>query len=192
MSSGWADRRRRADFEREALPQLLALYYFALRLAGDEALAEDLVQDACLRAYRSWDRYTPGTNCKAWLMTILYRLFLDRSERARRRVGCEGEAAEEPGLAVEPEVEAAVFDRVLDAEVQQALDQLPERLRAVVVLSDLEELRYAEIAEILSIPEGTVKSRLSRGREQLRSSLLGYAAARGYGRNSASAELQRT
>lgn len=169
----------RESFEREALPHLAGLYYFALKLSADEGIAQDLVQETCLRAYGAWERFALGTNCRAWLMRILYREFLKQRQRERRWITYQEDYLGEQPATWEAEVGAEVFGKVLDKEVQAALDELPERFRAVVILSDLDELRYAEIAQVLGIPEGTVKSRLARGREHLRNRLIGYARARG-------------
>lgn len=175
------DRIRREEFEREALPHLEALYRFALKLtSGSEMPAEDLVQEAYLRAYRRWHAYEPGSNCRAWLMTIVYRLYVDWWRRDRLRTDRSDAFFDDAGAVEGQDPEVDVFDTRLDEEVEQALDRLPEKLRLVVTLSDIEGLTYREVAQVLEIAEGTVKSRLSRAREQLRRRLLQYAQERGF------------
>jgi RNA polymerase sigma-70 factor, ECF subfamily len=182
---------RKAGFTDEALPHLDSVYRYALRLAaGNLHEAEDVTQDVFLQAYRSWDTYRSGTNCRAWLFTICRNRYLRRKEQRDRR-------AETPTSELDADVEAlavtAVFSEVnaadpeveffasfLDAEVVRAVDALPEAFREVLVLSDLEGLSYAELAEVLEIPEGTVKSRLFRGRRLLQQSLYEYALEMGY------------
>jgi len=184
VGEGFEDARsglRRDEFEHEALPHLEALYRFALKLtSGSEMPAEDLVQEAYLRACRRWHAYQPGTNCRAWLMTILYRLYVDWWRRERLWTDCGDAPLEEAGAVEGEDLEADVFDTLLDEEVQQALGRLPEKLRVVVTLSDIEGLTYREVAQVLEIAEGTVKSRLSRARAQLRRTLLQYAQERGF------------
>jgi RNA polymerase sigma-70 factor (ECF subfamily) len=174
---------QRASFEAEALVQLDALYGFALRLSRARDEAEDLVSDTVLRAFERWDQYRPGTNIRAWLFTILYHVFVSR----RRRIGAREVPESDSGhvwtvqnAVGEADPEARFYDSFLDDEIVRAIDGLQEEYRAVVVLSDIEELRYAEIARILGIPEGTVKSRLFRGRRLLQRKLRGYAVDMGY------------
>ena len=158
---------RRAQFEREALAHLDALYAFALKLARARDDAEDLVSDTLLRAFDRWDQYHLGTNIRAWLFTILYHVFVSRKRRVDAREvhapdDSEGWSAFEAVGEVDPE--GRFYDSFLDDEITRAIEALPDEYRAAVVLSDLHDLRYAEIAEILGVPEGTVKSRLFRGR----------------------------
>lgn len=175
---------RRAGFEREALVHLDSLYRLALRLSGNEADAEDLVQEAMLRAYRSWDRYTPGTNAKGWLLTILRHLFINEYRRKRRHPESVDLDTIEPFALLdekqEEDPQTAFFDRIVDEEVLRAVDQLPEAFREAVMLSDVEGLSYEEIAKVLEVPVGTVKSRLYRGRRQLQGKLHEYAVSMGY------------
>lgn len=178
-----------ADFEEEALPHLDAVYRFALRLAGSETGADDLVQETYLRAYRAWAQYTPGTRCKSWLFTICRNVFLRQRERGKRHdeiveehAGHEGPGPVNPvwtaAGGVDPE--GAFFGSIVDDRVLGAIDALPEEYRTAVVLSDLEGLAYAEIAELMDVPVGTVKSRLFRGRRQLQKVLYDYAVEMGY------------
>ena len=174
---------RRAQFEREALQHLDALYSFALKLSRARDDAEDLVSDTMLRAFERWEQYRLGTNIRAWLFTILYHVFVSRKRRIDAREvqshdDGNGWSAHEAVGEADPE--GRFYDSFLDDEIVRAIDALPEEYRSAVVLSDIQELRYAEIAEILGIPEGTVKSRLFRGRRLLQRKLRGYAEEMGY------------
>jgi RNA polymerase sigma-70 factor, ECF subfamily len=173
----------RADFEREALVHLDALYGFALKLARARDDAEDLVSDTVLRAFERWEQYRLGTNIRAWLFTILYHLFVSRKRRidAREVADGDGESGWSTRDAIgEADPEGRFYDSFLDDEIVRAIDSLPDEYRTAVVLSDIQELRYAEIAQILDIPEGTVKSRLFRGRRLLQRKLRDYAETMGY------------
>jgi RNA polymerase sigma-70 factor (ECF subfamily) len=172
---------RRGRFEREALAHLDALYSFAVKLARARDDAEDLVSDTLLRAFERWEQYRLGTNIRAWLFTILYHVFVSRKRRADAR---EVRAADDEREAREPvgeaDPEGRFYDSFLDEEITRAIDALPDEYRVAVVLSDVQGLRYAEIADVLRIPEGTVKSRLFRGRRILQRKLVGYAVEMGY------------
>ena len=161
-------------FEAEALGYIDSLYRTALRLTRSPADAEDLVQDTYLKAFRSADHFEPGTNLRAWLFTILHNTARNRArDRARDLVTADSEAvdrAAEAGPAsadggVSPE--SLLLRETLDPDLQAALDALPDVFREAVWLRDVEEFSYAEIAEMLAIPIGTVMSRLSRGRRML-------------------------
>jgi RNA polymerase sigma-70 factor (ECF subfamily) len=166
-----------AAFEAEALASLDSLYRAALRLTRVPADAEDLVQETYLKAFRAADRFEPGTNLRAWLFTILHNTALNRArDRARDTVAVDSEiverAAEAPstgrgtrGPAETPE--ALLIRDTLAPELQAAIDELPDTFRQAVWLRDVEEFSYAEIAAMLSIPIGTVMSRISRGRHML-------------------------
>jgi RNA polymerase sigma-70 factor (ECF subfamily) len=178
-------RERRQRFEAEALAHLDALYSFALKLTRSPDEAEDLVSDTILRALERWEQYQLGTNARAWLFTILYRLFVSRRRRvdARERPLPAPNAEDgRPAFEVvgDADPEGTFYDSFVDEEVMRAIDALPEEYRTAVLLSDLHGLRYAEIAEILGIPEGTVKSRLFRGRRILQRKLVDYAREMGY------------
>ena len=183
---------RRAQFEREALAHLDALYAFALKLARSRDDAEDLVSDTLLRAFDRWDQYHLGTNIRAWLFTILYHVFVSRKRRVDAREvrapdDSEGWSAFEAVGEIDPE--GRFYDSFLDDEITRAIEALPDEYRAAVVLSDLHDLRYAEIAEILGVPEGTVKSRLFRGRRILQKKLVDYAIDMGYLKKGRAQEL---
>jgi RNA polymerase sigma-70 factor (ECF subfamily) len=182
---------RRELFEHEALPHLDHLYTVALHLARNPNDAHDLVQETMVRALRFFDQYTPGTNCRAWLLTILYNVFRNRyrqSAAAERVSDTEQEFQdhlEEMGLRSDPssnDPQHAFFDRLLEGEVQAALDTLPEDFRTVLLMVDIQELRYEEAAAVLDIPLGTVRSRISRARAMLKKALAGFARSRGYPR----------
>jgi RNA polymerase sigma-70 factor (ECF subfamily) len=181
----------RAGFEEEALPHLDAVYRFALRLSGSPDQAEDLVQETFLRAYRSWGQYTRGTAAKSWLFTICRNVFLRGRERVKRHEEIvEREAVRTPSgtEVVNPlwasvdgvDPEGTFFGSIVDDRILEAVNALPEDFRAAIVLSDVEGLGYGEIAEVLDVPVGTVKSRLFRGRRQLQQVLYEYAVEMGY------------
>jgi RNA polymerase sigma-70 factor (ECF subfamily) len=175
---------RREQFEREALPHLDAVYRVALRLSRNASDAEDLTQETMLKALRAWDQYRPGTNAKAWLLTILRNAFLNRYRRERRRQETADVYELEPFTVfrqvqdVDPE--GTFFSRLVDEEVLRAIDALPPEFKETLVLSDVEGLPYAEIAGILEVPVGTVKSRLFRARQLLQRRLFEYAVEMGY------------
>jgi RNA polymerase sigma-70 factor, ECF subfamily len=166
------------EFEREAMPHLDGLYRAAVRMVGVATDAQDLVQDVFLQAWRSFDRYERGTNCRAWLFAILFNKVQHyrRKKHTSRVVPLGDDDGDRiDGLASPPPVPTDITD----AEILAALDKLPETYRDVVILADAQELSYKETAEILGIPIGTVMSRLSRGRKLLRSALS--ECARDYG-----------
>ena len=175
---------RREGFEQEALVHLDALYRVALRLTANPSDAEDLVQETMLRAFRSWDRYTPGTNAKGWLLTILRHLFINEYRRKKRHPETVDVDTIEPFALFqevqEEDPQGAFFDKIVDDEVLRAVDQLPEAFREAVTLSDVEGLSYEEVAKVLDVPVGTVKSRLYRGRRLLQAKLYDYAVSVGY------------
>lgn len=160
-------------FAAEALALLEPLYAMALRLARNRADAEDLVQDTFVKALRFSHRFTPGTNLKAWLYTILHNTWRNRRRgAAREAMDIDSPRVEDAALQVGGPVEAETPERILlrqtlDADLQAALDALPEAFREAVWLRDVEEFSYAEIAAMLEIPAGTVMSRISRGRRLL-------------------------
>lgn len=174
----------RDAFEAEVIPQLDSLYRLALRLTTDPSRAEDLVQDTVLKAFRSWQSFQPGTNIRSWLFTILRNTFInDYRRRQREPIPMDLEAIEPHASfrAVDDEdPEGTFFSQIVDAKVLEAIDRLPEDFREVLVLSDIENLPYAEIAGVLGIPVGTVKSRLFRARRQLQEVLYDHAVEMGY------------
>jgi RNA polymerase sigma-70 factor (ECF subfamily) len=174
---------RPARFDREAMAQMDALYSFAFKLTRVREEAEDLVSDTLLRAFDRWRQFRLGSNMRAWLFTILYHAFVSRKRRidAREVPMPETESGfnyREPVADENPE--ATFFDSFIDEEVVRAIGALPEEYRRALVLSDVHGLRYAELARLLGVPEGTVKSRLFRGRRLLQGRLRGYAEEMGY------------
>lgn len=158
---------RDEHFTAEALPQFRALYATALRLTRNAHEAEDLVQETFLRAYRGFDRFTPGTNVRAWLYTILHRVRADTFRRAGRSP-IESELLGE-GPALPP-----IQDQLgAELDLERALGRVPEVFREAVILRDIAELSYEQIAQVLEIPIGTVMSRIHRGRALLREVLGG-------------------
>ena len=178
-----ADERRRR-FEREALVHLDVLYRVALRLTGSAADADDLVQETMLKAYRGFDGFQEGTNAKGWLLTILRNAFINEyRRRSRRPEQLDLDTAEATGALPDEELEVPqerFFDGIVDDEVLRAVDALPPVFREAVVLSDIEGLDYQEIAKVMAVPVGTVKSRLFRGRRLLKAKLYRYAVDVGY------------
>lgn len=179
---------RRAEFEATAVPFMNALYTTARRLTRGSDDAGDLVQETYLRAYRTFDNFRRGTNCRGWLLTIMYSVFINQYHRASRqptvsideledRFGRYLESSDDAG-------EAAATVRVrgirLNPEVADALRQLPDEFRAVVLFVDVEGLSYDEAAEVLRCPVGTVRSRLYRARRLLFAALQDYAAPMGF------------
>src|SRR5262249_14355160 len=173
----WArpgDRTRDREFEETALVHLDTLYRSALRLTHNRTEAEDLVQETCLRAFRAFSGFNPGTNCRAWLLTILRNEFLKRLKKGRREV-LESELGDRQGATSVTDAgrtrghpEEELLQTVVHGDVDRALKALSLGHREVVILADLEGLSYKEIAQVVDCPIGTVMSRLSRGRAQLR------------------------
>ena len=178
----------KADFERIALPYLSHLYTAAFYLTKDKAEAEDLVQETYLRAFRFFDKFEPGTNAKAWLLSMLRNLFINRYRQKKAQpemVDWEkidqayGLMVEQAQSREENNPEHLFFSQLMDHEVTEALKELPEEFRSAIILVDIEELNYEEAAKVLDCPVGTVRSRLSRGRRMLQVALRDYALKRG-------------
>jgi RNA polymerase sigma-70 factor (ECF subfamily) len=171
------------EFETIALPYLDALYGFAVLLTGEKGEAEDLVQDAYLRAWQFFSQFQRGTNCKAWLFTIMKHVFLNQNQQRAREVlvpGSNGDAEPENFWDNVPrQVEGITGgrDQVFKHDIEKALSLLPSAYKLVVLLKDIEGFSYAEIAGLLDCPVGTVMSRLSRVRHLLRQSLHAYRIA---------------
>jgi RNA polymerase sigma-70 factor (ECF subfamily) len=180
------DTATRQEFEQVALPQLDSIYGAALRLTRNPAEAEDLVQDAFVRAYRFWHTFKTGTSIKAWLFTILRNTFINRYHRSNRRRSARHDLESQlsslcTGAAVArttpyfPGPEAATTQRITQERISAALESVPEDYRTAVILADLEGLSYKEIAEIMECPIGTVMSRIYRGRRLLAKLLRDHA-----------------
>lgn len=160
------------EFERAALPHLNDLFRTAARVVGNRTEAEDLVQEAYLQAWKSFHRFEPGTNCRAWLFKILFHVIHHhRRKWYNAKTARESEEILERTIPYEPPVP----QHLSDEEVLAAFEKLPHHYREVVLLADVQELSYKEVAEALDIPMGTVMSRLSRGRKLLREELYKFA-----------------
>lgn len=167
----------RARFDETVLVHLDGVFRLALWLLGNRADAEDVVQETFAQALQSFHRFEPGTNARAWLYTIMRHIHANRRRAARRApIFSGGEDDLDRIVAVEQTPQHLTAREILDA-----LAELPDGYQEVVLLSDVEELSYKEIAGVLDIPMGTVMSRLHRGRRLLRAALASYASGRGIG-----------
>jgi RNA polymerase sigma-70 factor (ECF subfamily) len=168
-----------AGFEELAMPLFESLYNFARWLVHDSSDAEDLVQETYLKALRSFASFQPGTNFRAWIYQILRNNFLSSRSTLERRMTVAMDSEEDgPELAVDTETpETILMDRFSSQLVQRAIDGLPVHYREALLLCEVEEMSYREIAEILTIPIGTVMSRLARARKAVRESLLSTSGA---------------
>jgi len=181
------DERRR--FQADALPLLDSLYGAALRMTRNPQDAEDLVQETMLRAYRAFDRFEAGTNLKAWLFRILTNAYINtyrKRQREPQKVSADEveefdlyQELKDHGTQFEATPESIVLDSLVDSDIIDAIEDLPEQFRLAVVLSDIEGFSYAEMAEIMDVPMGTVMSRLHRGRKALQKRLWELARDRG-------------
>ncbi len=180
----------RDQFEEQALPYMDQLYGAAMRMARNPQDAADLVQDTFVKAFASWDKFTQGTNLKAWLYRILTNTYIN-GYRKKQREPYQGAiddledwqlgGAESTTASSSRSAEAEAIDRMPASAVKDALQELSADFRMVVYLADVEGFAYQEIADIMETPIGTVMSRLHRGRRLLRDKLRGYAAERGIG-----------
>ena len=190
MPKLWEPRGKQAEFEAVVLEHFHTLYSTALRLTRNPSEAQDLVQETLLKAYRFFDRFEPGTNVKAWLFTILRNTYINtyrKTVRQQEQVDFERIEPFYADTANDPEWEwtdqealEAMLRYLVQDDVKRALEALPEVYRIVVLLADLAELPYKDIAVIIGCPEGTVMSRLFRGRRLLRKSLQEFARKSGY------------
>jgi RNA polymerase sigma-70 factor (ECF subfamily) len=181
--------KKRREFEETALVHLDLLYNSALQMTRNPEDAEDLIQETFVRAFRFFDKFEKGTNCKAWLFKIMRNNFINRYRKK----------AKEPMKVDFEEVEATIaddirddiltegsildtgkiFQNLVEDDVKEAMDSIPEEFRMAIVLSDIEGFSYQEIADILDCPIGTVRSRISRGRKILQKRLYDFAKKKG-------------
>lgn len=180
-------RDKRDSFERQAAKVFPSVLGTALRLTRSREDAEDLAQEAIVRAYDAYDRFD-GANFKAWMLRIVTNLYINKYRQRQR--GPQLGSLDEEGVIEPMSAESQIPDRVLldetvGAEIEDALAKVPEDFRLAVMLSDLEGLSYQEIADITQVPIGTVRSRIARGRSILRKALEEYALSEGYLKNGA-------
>ena len=180
-------KQRKKDFDAEAMPHMNLLHNYAYKITGNQLDADDLLQETFLRAFRFFDKFEKGTNCKAWLFRIMKNLFINKYRKNQK----------EPGKVDYGEIEnffdnirsdkidstdlqEKVFSNLMDDEMTNALNSLQDDFKTVVILCDLEGLSYEEIADFVQCPIGTVRSRLHRGRKMLQQKLYDYAKEKGY------------
>lgn len=175
------------DFEREAIPHMDALYNFALKMTGDSDYADDLVQETFMRAFRFWDKFEKGTNCKAWLFKIMKNTYInDYRKKSKSPVKIDYEDVEnfyeniKASNTNDAHLEKDIYDNLLDDELSRAISSLPEDFRTVIILCDIEGFTYEEIADFVDAPIGTVRSRLHRARKTLFTKLYDYAVDKRY------------
>lgn len=178
---------KQIDFEREMIPHLDSLYNFAIRLTTDPIDAEDLVQDTIVKAFRFFGSYEKGTNAKAWLFRILKNSYINnyrKKSKQPQQVDYDEVSTYYENVRSEQsdttDMEDIMYRDMLDDHITRALQRLPEDFRTVVLLCDVEGFTYEEIANMLDVPIGTIRSRLHRGRNLLRVELEEYADKRGY------------
>jgi len=179
--------KKQQNFNEEILPHLDALYNFGLRLTTDPNDAEDLVQDTIVKAFRFFSSYEKGTNAKAWLFRILKNSYINNYRKKSKKpqeVDYDEVASFYESIRAErtnsSDLEDKMFRELIDDDLSNALDSIPEDFRTVVLLCDVEDFTYEEIANMLDVPIGTIRSRLHRGRNLLKAQLMEYASNRGY------------
>jgi RNA polymerase sigma-70 factor (ECF subfamily) len=176
---------KRRLLEAEALPLMDLVYSVGRRMVGDEARAEDLVQETFLRAFRSVDQYKLGTNCKAWLLTILRSVYIDSSRHVQARGGAHEQLPvdvfaqpDRTDLPIDAERFMSILDVMVDDDIKAAMLNLPDLYREAFIMVVIAELPYKEAAQVLGVQEGTVKSRVFRACQMLKSRLWNYAVQR--------------
>lgn len=179
--------KRREDFEKEAMPFINLLQNYAYRMCGNRLDADDLVQETYLRAFRFFNKFEKGTNCKAWLFRIMKNLFINNYRKSQKQPGQVDYSEIENFFETiksdklnSNDLQEKIFSHLLDDDLTNALNSLQDDFKTVVILCDLEGLSYEEIAEFVQCPIGTVRSRLHRGRKLLQQKLFEYAKKRGY------------
>jgi RNA polymerase sigma-70 factor, ECF subfamily len=178
--------KRQQQFKNDMMPYADALFNYGLYLSGDREQASDLLQETYLKAYRFFDKFEQGTNAKAWLYRIMKNTFINEYRRTHRQpeivqfdeqISPYQMNSYSEGMN---DLRDKMESRMFDDEMAGAIAELPEKFKSVIVLRDIEEMPYEEIAKLLSIPIGTVRSRLHRARSILFTKLKDYASARGY------------
>ena len=178
---------KQQEFKKEALPHADFLYNYALRMTYNRDDAQDLVQETYLKAFRFWESYEKGPNIRAWLFRIMKNAYINRYRKEKK----EPETVEyqevenfynviRSSTSENTDLQEAVFSNLMEDDVANAIAALPEDFRTVIILCDIEELTYEEVAAFVDCPIGTVRSRLHRGRKLLRAQLLDFARSRGY------------
>lgn len=178
---------KKKDFETEAMPYINLLHNYAYRMTGNQLDADDLVQETFLRAFRFFHKFEKGTNCKAWLFRIMKNLFINKYRKNQKEPGkVDYDDVEnffdtiKSDRVESTDLQEKLFSNLLDDDMVNALNSLPDDFKTVVILCDIEGLSYEEIAEFVQCPIGTVRSRLHRGRKLLQQKLLSYAKDKGY------------
>lgn len=183
------DGRKREEFEKTALVHLDLLYNSALQMTRNTQDADDLVQETFIKAFRFFDKFEKGTNCKAWLFKIMRNNFINSyRKKAKQPTQVDfGEVENTYITDVKREIlsegslldTARIFENVMEDDVKKAVESLPMEFRIAIILSDIEDFSYQEIAEIMDCPIGTVRSRISRGRKFLQKRLYDFARKKG-------------
>jgi RNA polymerase sigma-70 factor (ECF subfamily) len=175
------------DFEREAIPHMDALYNFAFKMTVDSDDANDLVQETYMRAFRFFDKFEKGINCKAWLFRIMKNTFINvykKESKSPEKVDYEEIENFYENIKVsntdDAHLEKDIYDNLLDDELTEAISNLLEDFRTVIILCDIEGFTYEEIADFVDAPVETVRSRLHRARKMLFTKLHSYAIGKGY------------
>ncbi len=185
----WSDMADQATFVEDTQEFMASLYSTAVRMTGNRTDAEDLVQETYLKAFRSYEKFSAGTNLRAWLFRIMTNTHINRYRaKSRRPEETDLEDVEDLYLyrrvrnqaSIGRSAEDELIDLLSEGEVIEAIEALPDAYRLAVLLADVEGFSYKEVAEILEIPVGTVMSRLHRGRKTLQKALYDYAAAAGF------------
>ncbi len=179
--------RLKADFEIEAMPHMSLLKNYAMKMTGNELEADDLLQETYLRAFRFFNKFEKGTNCKAWLFRIMKNLFINNYRKNQKSPGKVDYDEIENFYEIiksdridSSDMQEKIYANLLDDEVTFALNTLQDDFKTVIILCDIEGLSYEEIAEFVQCPVGTVRSRLHRGRKLLQQKLKKYAERKGY------------
>ncbi len=175
------------EFEKEALPHIDALYNFALKMTGSSDDADDLVQETYLKAFRFFDKFERGTNCKAWMFRILKNSFINdyrKNTKEPDKVDYDDvsnfyENIKSSDIKTD-HLQEDVYAKLMDDDIAASLNNLPEDFRTVIILSDVEGFTYEEIADFIDCPIGTVRSRLHRARKMLYTKLFSYAKDKGF------------